>query len=59
MQLKTILKKADIEDVEDKIPGITNLATNTTLNAKTHEVKNEIPSITNLATTDTLSAVDQ
>ena len=63
MQLKTILRKdvynADIEDVEDKIPGITNLATNTTLNAKTHEVKNEIPSITNLATTDTLSAVDQ
>ena len=56
--MKKDVYNADIEDVEDKIPGITNLATNTTLNAKTHEVKNEIPSITNLATTDTLSAVD-
>ena len=29
-----------------KIPDITNLATNTTLNAKKNEVKREIPSIT-------------
>ena len=40
---------AKIKDIEDKIPGITNLATNTALNAKINEVKNGIPSITNLA----------
>ena len=33
------------------MPDITNLATNTSLNAKTNEVKREICSITNLATT--------
>ena len=41
---------------EDEIPGITNLATNTTLNAKVDEVKGEIPSITNLVTTTALNA---
>ena len=41
---------AKIKDIEDKISGITNLATNTALNAKVNEVKNGIPSITNLAT---------
>ena len=46
-KLSDVVKK----DVEDKIPDITNLATNTTLNAKISEFKNEIPSITNLATT--------
>ena len=40
-----------IENIEDKIPDITYLATNTTLITKRNEVKNEIPSITNLATT--------
>ena len=35
--------------IENKILDITNLATNTSLNAKINEVKNEIPSITNLA----------
>ena len=45
---------AKIKDIEDKIPDITNLATNTTLNTKTNEVKNEISSITNLATTTAL-----
>ena len=42
---------AKIKDIEDKIPGITNLATNTTLNAKLNEVKKKNPIITNLATT--------
>ena len=37
-----------IKDIEDKLPDITNLATNTTLNAKKNDAKNEIPSITNL-----------
>ena len=32
-----------IKDIEDKIPDIANLATNTTLNTKINEVKNEIP----------------
>ena len=42
--------------IEDRIPDITNLATNTTLNAKINEVKGEIPSITNLATTAALTS---
>ena len=49
---------AKIENIEDKIPDITNLATNTTLNTKINEVKNKIPNITNLATTTALTAVD-
>ena len=35
-----------IKNIEDKIPDITNLATNASLNAKINEVKGEIPSIT-------------
>ena len=45
-----------IKNIEDKIPDITNLATNTTLNPKINEVKNKIPSITNLATNASLNA---
>ena len=41
---------AKIKNVEDKIPDITNLATKTTLNAKTNEDKVEIPNIANLVT---------
>ena len=48
---------AKIKDIEDKIPDITNLATNNTLNAKRNEVKCKIPTITNLATTTALTAV--
>ena len=47
---------AKIKNIKDKIPGITNLATKTTLNAK-REI-GEIPSITNLATTTALTAVE-
>ena len=39
-----------MKNFEDKIPYLTDLATNTTLNVKTNEVKNQKPSITNLAT---------
>ena len=39
------------------MPSITNLATNSALNAKINEIKNELPSITNLATTAALTAV--
>ena len=49
---------AKIKNIEDKVPGITKLATNTTLNAKINEIKNEIPSITELATTPTLTSVE-
>ena len=49
---------AKIKHIEDKIPDITNLATNTTLNAKINEVKREIPSITNLASTSALTSVE-
>ena len=51
-------KDAKIKKIEDKIPDITNLATDTTLNAKMNEVKGEITSITNLATTAALTAVE-
>ena len=49
---------AKIINTEDKIPVITNVATNTTLNAKVNEIKNEILSITNLATITALTAVE-
>ena len=48
--VKKDMHNAKIKNIEDKIPDITNLATNTTLNAKINEVKSEIPSITNLVT---------
>ena len=53
--VKRDVYNAKIKNIEDKIPDITNLATNTTLNAKMNEVKNEIPNI-NLATTTALNA---
>ena len=43
--------------LKSKIPSITNLATNASLNAKINEVKGEIPNITNLATTTTTTAL--
>ena len=49
--IKTDIYNAKSKNIEDKIPDITNLATNTTLNDKINKVKNEIPTITNLATT--------
>ena len=42
-----------ILNIEDKVPDITNLATNANLNAKINELKGEIPATTNLATTTT------
>ena len=41
--------------VYNKIPNITNLASNTTLKNKVNEVKNEISSIINLATNSSLN----
>ena len=48
--VKKDVYNAKIKNIEDKIPDITNLATNTTLNTKINKVKGEIPNTTNLAT---------
>ena len=57
--LKKDVYNANIKNIENKIPDIIDLATNTTLNAKVNKVKNEIPSITNVATTTALTAFDK
>ena len=44
------LYNAKIKNIENKIPDITNLATNASLNAKINEVKGETPNITNVGT---------
>ena len=52
---KKDVQNAKIKNIEDKVPDITNLATNNTFNAKINEVKGK-PSITNLGTTTALNA---
>ena len=54
--MKKDVYNAKIKSIEDKIPNITNLATNTILNSKINEVTNETFSIFNLATTTALNA---
>ena len=54
--VKKDVYNAKIKDIEDKIPDITNLATNASLNGKTTEVKGEVPNIINLATDTSLNA---
>ena len=49
---------AKIENIEHKIPNITNVATKASHNAKINNVKSEILSITNFATNTTLTAVE-
>ena len=44
--VKKDVSNVQIKSIEDKVPDITNLAINTTINAKINEVKGEIPSIT-------------
>ena len=46
-----ILYNTKINNTEDKMPEITNIATNTILNAKVNNVKGQIFNHTNLATT--------
>ena len=53
--VKSNVCNAKIRNIEEKIPDITYLATNTTLNAKINEIKNKIPSIINLAITVALN----
>ena len=55
--VKKDVYNAKIKNIEDKIPDITKLATDTTLNAKINEVKGEIPRFTNLATSAAITAV--
>ena len=54
--VKKDVYNAKIKNMEDKIPDITNLPTNTTLNTRINEVKGEIPSITKLPTTTRLKS---
>ena len=49
---------AKIKNIEDKIPDITNVATNTILNAKVNKILKEILNINNLATTDAITTVE-
>ena len=49
---------ANIKNVEDEVPDITTLATNTILNAKIIKVEGEIPNITNLAATAAFTTVE-
>ena len=49
---------AAIKNIEDKLPDITNLATETIHNTKINEVKTEVPSISGLATNSALTAVE-
>ena len=53
-------KQSDVEirNIEEKITGITKLATNAFVNAKTNEFEGEIPSVANLAATATLTTVE-
>ena len=50
------LPTANIKNIEEKIPDITNLTTNASLIAKINEVKGEIPN--NLATNTAVTAVE-
>ena len=54
--VKKDVYNAKIKNIEEKIPDITNLATNAFLNAIINEVKGEMPSITILATNASLDA---
>ena len=55
MPLKYVYN-SKFKNIEDKIPDVTNWATNTTLNAKLNEVKKETDSITNSATNTAFNA---
>ena len=50
---------ANIKYIENKIPDITNIATNASLIPKINQVKGEIANITKLTTTTALTAVEK
>ena len=58
MSLKEDVNDTNIKTIVDKMPNITNLSTNTSLNTKINGVKGEAPNITNLATITALAAVE-
>ena len=47
-----------LKKIKDKMPDISNLATNASLNGKINEVKGEVPTNTNLATIAALTIVE-
>ena len=51
-----ISPNAKINEVKNKIPSITNLATATALNATINEIRKKLPNITNLGTTSTTAS---
>ena len=55
--MKKIVYDVKIKNIKDKMPDITNLANNASLNPEIREIKGEIPSITNLAITAALATV--
>ena len=55
--VKKIVYDVKIKNIKDKMPDITNLATNASLNPEIREIKGEIPSITNLTITAALTTV--
>ena len=59
-KLSNIVKNdvVKIKNIENKIPDITKLATNSTLKAKVNVFENKILNITSLATTAALTAVE-
>ena len=56
--VKKDVYNAKIKNSEDKLPDITNLASNASPNAKINEVKGEMNSITNLVTAAVLTTVE-
>ena len=54
--VKKDVYNAKTKNIEDIMPDIKNVSTNTDLDAKINEVKNEIPSITNLVFITALNA---
>ena len=56
--VKKKVYNAKIKLIEDKIPDITNLATNASFSAEISEVKGETLNITNSATNTALTAVE-
>ena len=58
MNCKKKLIKKSLNDVEDEIHIITNLATTSALNAKINAVKGKIPNITNLVTAAAFTTVE-
>ena len=54
--LKKHVYNAKVQNIEDKIPDITNFSANSSLDAKINEVKGKITSTINLATNAFLNA---